>query len=74
MLGQRWPYGCCAASQGQEGCKNVPKPVFKENQLLGMRQRARGIRNREGAVTGRQLTHASREDPRGFLPDPEPGS
>lgn len=39
--------------------KNTPKPMFKGSQLSRIRQRARGIRNREVAVSLGQLTHAS---------------
>lgn len=39
--------------------KNTSKPMFKGSQLSRIRQRARGIRNHEGAVSLGQLTHAS---------------
>lgn len=61
MLGQRWHIAIVQQARVGRRCKNMSKPTFKVNQLLGTRQRARGIRNSEGAVNVRQLTRASRE-------------
>lgn len=51
-------------TRGRKGSNNVPKPMFKGGQVLGTKQRARGIRNGEAAVNVRQLGNGLPASPR----------